>query len=474
MAIYEYSSGGFPTSPVTDDVLNINGTAYKYNGSAWEVNNATTINYEYTATIGQTTFTGNDDNGTALTYSSSKVHVFLSGVLLDPSDYTATTGTSIVLAAPIAAADDFVQIVSFGVIEVPAGGGGADLYAANEDTPVAQPSAVGKNSIAIGQNTIAGTSNSHENAIAIGGSATSSQPVKANNNHAMAIGVSYYGSVEASGEGSMAIGTGATTASGDGSTAIGGKAQATGEKSVALGDARAGGANSFAACINNNSTSYGAKGLRSFAFGENTTANGSNSVSLGYNNSAGSNYTLALGGYASVSGSYAAQIGGARGYANGTGKIVMGYGALCSNGYAQQGFLVLGGRTADATLSVLVSDSSMQGVGTASSSNQLKVESYGAIAFEGLIVARGQGSANDTDAGAWRIEGLITKESTAASTNLVNSAITVISNSSGLGNPTLTADTSNSSLNVSVTGLAGKNVKWVCTLRTSETVYNQY
>ena len=37
MAAYDYASGGFPTSPVTNDTLTINGTNYTYNGSAWEV-----------------------------------------------------------------------------------------------------------------------------------------------------------------------------------------------------------------------------------------------------------------------------------------------------------------------------------------------------------------------------------------------------------------------------------------------------
>jgi hypothetical protein len=37
MATYNYASGGFPTTPATNDTLIINGTSYLYNGSAWEV-----------------------------------------------------------------------------------------------------------------------------------------------------------------------------------------------------------------------------------------------------------------------------------------------------------------------------------------------------------------------------------------------------------------------------------------------------
>ena len=50
----------------------------------------TFIDYEYTATGGQTTFTGSDDNGATLAYTAGKQDVFVNGVKLDTSDYTAT------------------------------------------------------------------------------------------------------------------------------------------------------------------------------------------------------------------------------------------------------------------------------------------------------------------------------------------------------------------------------------------------
>ncbi len=56
------------------------------------------ILYQYTATSGQTTFTGTDNNGKTLTYSdASELMVFKTGTLLDPTDYTATNGTDVVL-----------------------------------------------------------------------------------------------------------------------------------------------------------------------------------------------------------------------------------------------------------------------------------------------------------------------------------------------------------------------------------------
>tara|TARA_B100000925_G_scaffold249606_1_gene200670 strand:+ start:345 stop:719 length:375 start_codon:yes stop_codon:yes gene_type:complete len=49
---------------------------------------------KYTATSGQTTFTGADANGFPLDIGpTSDVKVFMNGVLLDPTDYTQTANT---------------------------------------------------------------------------------------------------------------------------------------------------------------------------------------------------------------------------------------------------------------------------------------------------------------------------------------------------------------------------------------------
>jgi len=69
--------------------------------------------YDYTASTGQTTFTGADDNAQTLGYQANSIEVFLNGVLLDPAvDYTATNGTSIVLTSG-AANNDLLQVVAF-------------------------------------------------------------------------------------------------------------------------------------------------------------------------------------------------------------------------------------------------------------------------------------------------------------------------------------------------------------------------
>nr|BAR32555.1 putative phage tail fiber protein [uncultured Mediterranean phage uvMED] len=80
--------------------------------AATSAGNVSLILYEYTATNGQTTFSGSDDNSATLSYTAGNLQVVMNGVILDPSDFTATSGTSVVLAAG-AAANDLVNIYAF-------------------------------------------------------------------------------------------------------------------------------------------------------------------------------------------------------------------------------------------------------------------------------------------------------------------------------------------------------------------------
>ena len=171
------------------------------------------------------------------------------------------------------------------------GGGGADLYAANESSPVAQPSAVGANAIAIGQNTDAGTAASHENAIAIGGSSTASQPVQATATHAIAIGTAYNGEV-ASAAGAMAFGSGGTVANSVDAMALGRLAEAKNQRAIALGQSRSDGIESFVVQIDSTATTYGATGSNSIAMGRQAKADGNYSVALGNTSATGVNELL--------------------------------------------------------------------------------------------------------------------------------------------------------------------------------------
>jgi hypothetical protein len=72
--------------------------------------------FVYQATAGQTSFSGSDQDAKVLTYQDSLyMDVFQNGVLLKPSsDYTATTGTSVVLVTG-ASLNDVVEMVAYDV-----------------------------------------------------------------------------------------------------------------------------------------------------------------------------------------------------------------------------------------------------------------------------------------------------------------------------------------------------------------------
>jgi hypothetical protein len=103
-----------------------------YGSSGWQNAgssvNGTSQRYNYTATSGQTTFTGSDNNGNTLTYDAGYIDVYLNGVkLLNGTDVTVTSGSSVVLASG-ATTGDVVDIVAYGTFSV------ASLNADNLDS----------------------------------------------------------------------------------------------------------------------------------------------------------------------------------------------------------------------------------------------------------------------------------------------------------------------------------------------------
>ena len=69
--------------------------------------------FKFTATAGQTTFTGSADSGGTLAYSTSNLIVTLNGVVMENgADYTANNGTSIVLSSG-AAVNDELNVIAF-------------------------------------------------------------------------------------------------------------------------------------------------------------------------------------------------------------------------------------------------------------------------------------------------------------------------------------------------------------------------
>jgi hypothetical protein len=301
------------------------------------------------------------------------------------------------------------------------GGGGANLYAANEVSVTSQPSATGDDAIAIGD------------------------------------------SASASGSDSIAIGFGAIS---------------TGSRSVAFPKSRAAIADSIAGAIGSNSTSYGASGgTGAIAFGITSKATAAWATAIGRQNTASNTGTLALGYVNTASGVQYQAIGafniaseqyslamGHRSLSNIIGKFAYTSNRFSSTGDAQQGTFVLRSDTTDATAEALTTNNS-----TASTNNQIILPNNSAFAFHGTIVARQQASGGTASA-AWKIEGLIRREGTAGTTTLVNSATTVLDNTPSWG-MALSADTTNGGLAITVTGAAATNIRWVATIHTSEVTY---
>jgi hypothetical protein len=75
--------------------------------------------FVYEATASQTSFSGSDENGVTLTYVDSLyLDVFQNGIKLKAGDdYTATTGTTVVLVQG-ASASDVVEMVAFDIFSV--------------------------------------------------------------------------------------------------------------------------------------------------------------------------------------------------------------------------------------------------------------------------------------------------------------------------------------------------------------------
>ena len=272
----------------------------------------------------------------------------------------------------------------------------------------------------------------------------------------------------ATGTNAVAIGGKGAVASGFNSFAVGADtfnrpAQAAGGGSVALGGSYAGGSDSFAAVIDNNSSSYGA-----------TSAN---SLAIGWQARAGNNFAVAIGQSTRTLGSNGVAIGqnaqapvansiafGRDAISDIQGKMAFGSGLFSAIGDAQFGIFVLRSDTTDATPEALTTNNS-----TAGTTNQIILPNNSAYFFSGTIIAR-QDAASGTGMGAWEIKGAIRREGSAATTTLVKSTIDDFNVPAGWA-VALTADTTNGGLAITVTGSAATNIRWVATVSTSEVTY---
>ncbi len=351
------------------------------------------------------------------------------------------------------------------------GGGGADLYAANESSPSAQPSATGANAVAIGDSAIS----SGEDAISLGVS-------RATGNHSFAAAIAGNAShIGARGNYSIAMGYEADTgSSSQGAVAIGFEASAGANYALALGRASATGADSVALGIANGASSYGASGANSIslgknakstanyatAIGESTQALGNNSVCLGYYSQSQGQGTMVMGYDAQSTAVHCTSIGtNTRNAVDGTFKFSGGMHS--ASGDAQVGIYPVLCETTDATATTFVTYHS--NTITPQTDNQIVLPNNSAYAFSGTIVAR-QKASEGTACAAWEVKGLIRREGSAGTTVLVNSATTVLDNTPNWG-LALSADTANGCLKIQGTGASSTNIRWSSTITTSELTY---
>ena len=124
--VYRIASSA-PTDSLNVGDLYFDTTANElkvYKSSGWAAAgstvNGTSARFKYTASGSQTTFTGSDDNGNTLAYDAGFIDCYLNGVkLVNGTDVTVTSGTSVVLASG-ATAGDILDLVGFGTFNVAA------------------------------------------------------------------------------------------------------------------------------------------------------------------------------------------------------------------------------------------------------------------------------------------------------------------------------------------------------------------
>ena len=67
--------------------------------------------FDYTATQGQTAFTGADDDGKTLGFTDGQIEVFVNGILMDDNDFSTSNGNTVTLASA-ANLNDIISIVA--------------------------------------------------------------------------------------------------------------------------------------------------------------------------------------------------------------------------------------------------------------------------------------------------------------------------------------------------------------------------
>ena len=278
------------------------------------------------------------------------------------------------------------------------------------------------------------------------GSANSSAPnsfATANGTALANSAVAAGSNVTASGTQSAAVGGSNNTASGTGSFVAGGSSNTASGSGAAI----VGGSNNTAVTTN--------------CFVAGGDANAAQAISAGV--FAGSGNT--------ASSAYSSVIGGTYGTTRGiVGNFVY---AACQDplssflsGRSQNAVLTLVRQTTTATSTVLTSNPNAAG-GT----NQVVLPNNSAYYVRGSCIATVTGGGNTK---AWSFEAAIKRGANAAATSIVGAVIkNIVAADAGAAtwDITISADTTNGALAVSVTGQAATTIRWVCSLNSTEVTF---
>ena len=216
---------------------------------------------------------------------------------------------------------------------------------------------------------------------------------------------------------------------------------------VALGGGRARGAGSLVYGYNADSPGGSAIVLSSGANQGTATATQGQCIAIGANVTAGALYSVAIGNGCFTNTNGATVISG------------MGFGSsTVSEGHLK--FLPLYAITTNATPIQMGTEYGL------APSRMPQIYNNSAVYFKANVVSR-QKASQGTASAAWTIEGLITREGSAATTTMVTSTVTTISNVPAW-TVTCSADTTNGGINITFTGAAATNIRTLVQLQMTE------
>jgi hypothetical protein len=197
------------------------------------------------------------------------------------------------------------------------------------------------------------------------------------------------------------------------------------------------------------------------------TASGDYSVVSGggYNTASGNTSYVGGGDNNTASGDWSSIVGGKEATTRGLyGANTRGNGAFNNLGDAQIGSYIARRQTTTATATVLTFDQSAAGT-----TNQVVLPNDSTYFFTISISARRTNA--DNESAAYKFEGCIDRNTNAASTALVGVPVkTILAEDTTAWDVSVTADTTNGALAITVTGEASKTIRWVAHIQTVEVV----